>query len=101
MKKVRNKKRKVAEEDHDRIPVTRFDSDVGDMAPPVAGPSSKPTIAQRTLSETWTSSTGDPTKLTTQRQAKLDYFLLRFLVCCSIAWAVLDNGFFWDFVVCL
>ena len=34
-------------------------------------------------------------------QALIDHYLLRFVVCCSIAFAVVDNGFFMDFVSAL
>ncbi len=42
-----------------------------------------------------------PSKLSAQQQSHIDYYLLRFLVCCSVAWAILDNGFFIDFVAAL
>src|ERR1700722_10540757 len=48
------------------------------------------------LSQSW----GD-TKLTPPRQASIDYFLLRFIICCAIAFAILDNGFFMDFIAAL
>ena len=100
-KKLRNKKRKISEVDRDRVPVTKFeeDSENAPSSASTADKSSKQPYVQQTLSQTWSSSTGDPTKLTPARQNKIDYFLLRFIVCCSIASAVLDNGFFWDFVL--
>jgi hypothetical protein len=97
-KKLRTKKRKVSKVDHDRVAVTKFDEASKSSTPEE---SSKQPPVQRTLSQTWSSSTGDPTKLTPARQNKIDYFLLRFIVYCSIAFAFLDNGFFWDFVTCL
>src|SRR6266540_4055755 len=42
-----------------------------------------------------------PSKLSAQQQSRIDYYLLRFLVCCSVAWAILDNGFFIEFVTAL
>ena len=105
-KKVRgnNKKRKIAAEDHGRVPVTKFKSESDNLASPSsAAETSSASLSdgQKTLSQAWTSSTGDPTKLTAARQTRIDYFLLRFIIGCSIAFAILDNGFFWDFVTCL
>jgi hypothetical protein len=87
--------------DHDRVTVTKFDEDLESMPSSTAEESSKQPPVQQTLSQTWTASTGDPTKLTPARQNKFDYFLLQFIVCCSIAFSILDNGFFWDFITCL
>ena len=105
-KKVRgnNKKRKIAAEDHGRVPVTKFKSESDNLASPSsAAETSSASLSdgQKTLSQAWTSSTGDPTKLTAARQTRIDYFLLRFIIGCSIAFAILDNGFFWDFITCL
>jgi hypothetical protein len=83
-------KRKVADEAAGRVPVS--------FAPPVAsdattsGSSTAP-LAQSTLSQSW----GDA-KLTAPCQALIDYFLLQFIICGAIAFAILDNGFFMDFV---
>jgi hypothetical protein len=104
-KKLRTKKRKISEVDHDRVPVTKFDGDSRNVSESSSTATKDSELfkqpVQQTLSQAWSSSTGDPTKLTPARQNKIDYFLLRFIVCCSIAFAVLDNGFFWDFVTCL
>ena len=86
-------KHKVADEASGRVPVS--------FAPPVAsnatssGGGTAP-LAQSKLSQSW----GD-TKLTPPCQASIDYFLLRFIICCAIAFAILDNGFFMDFVAAL
>jgi hypothetical protein len=86
-------KRKVADKASGRVPVS--------FAPPVAsngtssGGSTAP-LAQSTLSQNW----GD-TKLTPPRQALIDYFLLRFIICGAIAFTILDNGFFIDFISAL
>jgi len=48
---------------------------------------------QSKLSQSWGES-----KLMAAHQAIVDFHLLRFIVCCSIAFAVLDNGLFIDFV---
>ncbi|KAJ3913026.1 ribonuclease H-like domain-containing protein [Lentinula edodes] len=58
--------------------------------------SSTPTASdpQQVLEASW----GEVQKLTPPRQARIDYFLLRFVVCCAVAFAILDSGFFQDFV---
>jgi hypothetical protein len=50
-----------------------------------------------TLSAHWATTS----KISAQRQAEIDYYLLRFIICCSIAFAILDNRFFIDFLTCL
>jgi len=37
-------------------------------------------------------------KISAQRQAEIDYYLLHFVICCSIAFATLDNRFSYMFV---
>jgi len=86
-------KHKVADEASGCVPVS--------FAPPVSsdgtssGSSTAP-LAQSTLSQSW----GD-TKLTPPHQALIDYFLRQFIICGAIAFTILDNGFFIDFVAAL
>ena len=40
-------------------------------------------------------------KISPNRQAEIDYYLLRFIICCSVAFAILDNRFFIDFLTCM
>ncbi|KAL0057945.1 hypothetical protein AAF712_015395 [Marasmius tenuissimus] len=40
----------------------------------------------------------EPAQLTPQQWLKINFFLLRLLLCCALAWALLDDGFFIDFV---
>lgn len=40
-------------------------------------------------------------KLSANHQAEIDYYLLRFIICCSIAFAIVDNHFFIDFLTCM
>ncbi|KAJ3859175.1 hypothetical protein EV359DRAFT_68384 [Lentinula novae-zelandiae] len=65
-------------------------------APTVRDSSSTPTASdpQQVLEASW----GEVQKLTPPCQAWIDYFLLRFVVCCAVAFAILDSGFFQDFV---
>lgn len=59
-------------------------------------PNTSVPTTQSKLSQSWGES-----KLTAVRQAMIDYNLLRFIVCCAIAFSVLDSGFFIDFVTAL
>ena len=59
---------------------------------PVKGPQ-----APNTLFAHWATTS----KISAQRQAEIDYYLLRFIICCSIAFVILDNQFFIDFLKCL
>jgi hypothetical protein len=74
--------------------------DVGHVATsfnaPVESEGSASTPQQSTLVQSWGQS-----KITTVCQALIDHYLLQFVVCCSIALAVVDNGFFMDFVLAL
>jgi len=74
--------------------------DVGHVAasfnPPVESEGSASTTQQSTLVQSWGQS-----RITAVRQALIDHYLLRFVVCCAIAFAVVDNGFFMDFVSAL
>ena len=38
-----------------------------------------------------------PRSLTAKQQSLIDFLLLRFIICCSLAFSLLDNGFFIDF----
>ncbi|KAJ7858876.1 hypothetical protein B0H13DRAFT_1901688 [Mycena leptocephala] len=40
-------------------------------------------------------------KITATRQATIDYFLLRMVICCALAFSLLDNGFFTDFCIAM
>lgn len=74
--------------------------DVGHVAtsfiPPVKSEGSGSTAQQSTLVQSW-----GQRKITAVRQALIDHYLLQFVVCCSIAFGVVDNGFFMDFVSAL
>jgi hypothetical protein len=85
---VRLNKRKATVEDVGRV-ATSFN-------PPVEAEGSASRAQQSTLVQSW-----GQNKITAVRQALIDHYLLRFVVCCSIAFAVVDNGFFMDFVSAL
>jgi hypothetical protein len=85
---VRLNKRKATVEDVGRVP-TSFN-------PLVESEGSASTTQQSTLVQSWGQS-----KITAVRQALIDHYLLRFVVCCAVAFAVVDNGFFMDFVSAL
>jgi hypothetical protein len=85
---VRLNKRKATVEDVGRVP-TSFN-------PPVESEGSASTTQQSTLVQSWGQS-----KITAVHQALIDHYLLRFVVCCAVAFAVVDNGFFMDFVSAL
>jgi hypothetical protein len=82
------KKRKATNEGAGRVPVT--------FAPPVEQEASSSAPTQATLNASW-----GETRISAVRQAFIDYNLLRFIVCCAIAFSVVDNGFFIDFVKAL
>ena len=91
-------KRKATDEHAGRVPIT-FTSSSSPKGPelPETGlqsllPSASSTL-QTKLSQSW----GDH-KLTAVRQAKIDLMLLRFIVCCAIAFSIIDNGFLIDFI---
>jgi hypothetical protein len=75
-------------EDVGRVPTS--------FTPPVESEGSASTAQQTTLVQSWGQS-----KITAVRQALIDHHLLRFVVCCSIAFAVVDSGFFMDFISAL
>ncbi|KAK7000614.1 hypothetical protein R3P38DRAFT_2797273 [Favolaschia claudopus] len=79
---VREKSRKVEDPNHDRVAV-----------PGITTSATKATPVQRTLAASW----GSTDKMTAPRQSAIDYLLLRLLVCCALAFSLLDNGFFIDF----
>jgi hypothetical protein len=85
---VRLNKRKETVEDV-RCVVTSFN-------PLVESEGSASTAQQSALVQSWVQS-----KITAVHQALIDHYLLQFVVCCSIAFAVVDNGFFMDFVSAL
>ena len=85
---VRLNKRKATVEDVGCV-ATSFNA-------PVESEGSASTPQQSTLVQSWGQS-----KITAVRQALIDHYLLRFVVCCSIAFAVVNNGFFMDFVSAL
>ncbi|THU88718.1 hypothetical protein K435DRAFT_803299 [Dendrothele bispora CBS 962.96] len=76
----------------DRTPVDELP-----VQDPAATPSSesRPRFFQSTLD----SHCVESGNISAQRQAKIDYHLLRFFLCCAIAFAVCKSGFFIDFIV--
>lgn len=74
-----NKKRKIEATDEGRVPASFSSS-----------------RQQSTIEENWGES-----KITPKRQANIDFYLLRFIVCCFVAFSLLDSGFFIDFVLAL
>lgn len=87
---VRGKKRKIEDESHEREPILTSVSPLD----PTSTQTGLDTAAQPALKASW----GEVTKLTAARQAQIDYFLLRFIICCAIAFSITDNGFFRDFI---
>ena len=55
------------------------------------------TNTQRTLNAHWAVTS----KISPHCQAQIDFYLLRFIICCSIAFSVLNNWFFIEFLTCL
>ncbi|KAJ7768452.1 hypothetical protein B0H16DRAFT_1453152 [Mycena metata] len=55
-------------------------------------PESPTVLEQTTLQDNW-----GQTKITSTRQATINYFLLCMVICCALAFSLLDNGFFMDF----
>ncbi|KAJ7599777.1 hypothetical protein C8J56DRAFT_879560 [Mycena floridula] len=70
-------KQKVDDPSHNRIPV-KFGTNSG---------------KQSKISDSFA-----PVNMNPSWQFRIDYFLLRFVICCAIAFSILDNGFFRDFV---
>ena len=96
--KVRSHKRKAYVEDSDEDRDTES-ATVLSFHPPVQSSRSSSTTTNppNTLTAHWATTS----KITAKRQAEIDYYLLRFVICCSIAFAILDNRFFIDFLTCL
>jgi hypothetical protein len=93
---------------HKRKAYVAIEDEVSDMEsaivpsfhPPVQSSTSKSSSSMSntgTLTAHWATTS----KISAQRQAEIDYHLLRFVICCSIAFAILDNRFFIDFLTCL
>ncbi|KIM90088.1 hypothetical protein PILCRDRAFT_84255 [Piloderma croceum F 1598] len=57
--------------------------------------------AEKNLQHTLNAHWAVTSKISSHCQAQIDYFLLRFIICCSIAFSVLDNCFFIEFLACL
>ncbi|KAF7980497.1 hypothetical protein HWV62_37998 [Athelia sp. TMB] len=97
-------KRKAYDEDYGRVPVS-FSAPVSQQSaesqPSTSTADSSATEPSPPIQTTLESSWGDTSTLTAVRQALLDHLLLRFIVCCAISFAILDNGFFFDFVTAL
>lgn len=86
---LRSKKRRIADPQLGRIAIPA-PSGAGESS---TAPSASGLDTQPTLEASW----GERI-ITTARQAYIDLLLLRFIVCCAIPFAILDNGFFYDFV---
>jgi hypothetical protein len=93
---VRNKKRKVTNDDEGRVPVPISSSSTPKPSTTTATTRESQPV-QKTLAATW----GDTTKITATRQATIDYYLLQFIVCCAVAFSIVDSGFFIDFIAIL
>lgn len=97
--RVREKgSRQAANPYHKRTPVPG----ISPLGPEQASSSASPapeSVAipeQTTLQDSW-----GQTKITAPRQATIDYFLLRMVICCALAFSLLDNGFFIDFCIAM
>jgi len=90
-------KHKATSEDVGCVAASFAPSVTPDLSSAASGSSSTvSTPVQSKLSQSWGES-----KLTAVRQAMIDYQLLHFVVCCAIAFSVVDSGFFIDFVAAL
>lgn len=100
-------KRKAYDEGYKRVPVafsapvSRLPGTQPSMSTLGTSAESTSNTSNTTVQTTLSSSWGDSRILTAVRQALIDHLLLRFIVCCSISFAILDNGFFFDFVTAL
>ncbi|KAK6971998.1 hypothetical protein R3P38DRAFT_3297229, partial [Favolaschia claudopus] len=84
---LRTKKRKIEDATEGRALLPGITTPLGDDA------NGSPTaFVQSSLDNMWGNS-----KITTVRQAIIDYLLLRLIVCCALAFSLCDNGFFRDF----
>ncbi|KAK6966290.1 ribonuclease H-like domain-containing protein [Favolaschia claudopus] len=84
---LRTKKRKIEDATEGRAPLPGITTPLGDDAN-----GSPAASVQSSLDNMWGNS-----KITTVRQAIIDYLLLRLIVCCALAFSLCDNGFFRDF----
>jgi hypothetical protein len=88
-------KQKATNQNAGRVKTSFAPPDSLEASSTATSESSSATV-QSKLSQSWGES-----KLTAAHQTIINFNLLRFIVCCSIAFAVLDNGFFIDFVSAL
>ncbi|KAJ7454886.1 hypothetical protein FB451DRAFT_1184716 [Mycena latifolia] len=73
------------------------------LSMPIDGPEPSPTPSAATAPMLQTTVEGNwgQTKMTSVRQTTIDYFLLLMIICCALAFSLLDNGFFIDFCLAL
>jgi hypothetical protein len=99
--KVRAHKRKAYMENDDDMKTETVPSFHPAVQPSTSGSSkaipTAETNTQRTLNAHWAVTS----KISPHRQAQIDFYLLRFIICCSIAFSVLDSWFFIEFLTCL
>lgn len=57
---------------------------------------SVPILAQAAITDTF-----GPKRLTATQQAVINYYLLQLIICSSLAYSLLDNGFLFDFCAAL
>lgn len=98
--KVHSHKQKAYVEDSDEEKDTES-ATVPSFHPPVQLSASTTSKLNTNPSNTLTAHWATTSKISAKRQAEIDYYLLRFVICCSIAFAILDNQFFIDFLTCL
>ncbi|KAJ6590906.1 hypothetical protein B0H10DRAFT_1960891 [Mycena sp. CBHHK59/15] len=79
---LRLKKRKVEDPADGRSPIPGITTEL-----PQSESSQEAAPTQHTLASSWGESS-----ITATRQSVIDYLLLRLIVCCSLAFALLDNG---------
>jgi hypothetical protein len=93
--KVRAHKRKAYMENDDDMTTETVPSFHPAVQPSTSGSSkvipTTETHTQRTLNAHWAVTS----KISSHRQAQIDFYLLRFIICCSIAFSVLDSRFFY------
>ena len=99
--KVRAHKRKAYMENDDDMKTETVPSFHPAVQPSTSGslkaiPTAE-TNTQHTLNAHWAVTS----KISPHRQAQIDFYLLRFIICCSIAFSVLDSRFFIEFLTCL
>lgn len=102
--KVRSHKRKAYVEDSHEDSDTES-ATVPSFHPPVQSSASTSESSKLSTNmnppNTLTAHWATTSKISAKRQAEIDYYLLRFVICCSISFAILDNRFFIDFLTCL